>query len=168
MTVPLPEEVRESYLEIRERQTGTVVTTLEILSPKHKRSRDGRDAYLWKRQRVLASLTHLVEIDLLRSGTPMPIQGAVQKTDYRILISRGDRRPIAQLYPFNLQESIPVFQLPLKAGDMEPLVDLNTILDGVYERAGFDLRVDYTQPPQPALSQEDATWADVLLREQHG
>ncbi|GAB4383622.1 MAG: DUF4058 family protein [Elainellaceae cyanobacterium] len=163
--VPLMEEMQERYLEIREVKTGAVITTLEVLSPKNKRAGEGRDAYLRKRQQVLTSLTHLVEIDLLRAGKPMPIQGNPANADYRILVSRGDRRPTAQLYPFSLHDPIPNFPLPLKAGDMEPLVNLGEILNGVYERAGFDLRIDYMQPLQPPLSEASMTWVDGLLRE---
>jgi hypothetical protein len=95
----------------------------------------------------------------------MPIQGIATGTDYRILVSRGDRRPTAQLYVFNLQDMIPSFPLPLKGGDAEPLINLNEILNGVYERAGFDLRIDYMQPFQPPLTEEGITWADRLLQE---
>ena len=117
------------------------------------------------RQQVLASYTHLIEIDLLRSGKPMPIQGSEVTTDYRILISRENRRPTAQLYAFNVQDCIPVFALPLKVGDTEPLVELKPIMDGVYDRAGFDLRIDYTKSTQPPLLEEDAAWANALLRD---
>jgi hypothetical protein len=165
VTVPLMEEMQERYLEIREVKTGAVITTLEVLSPKNKRAGEGRDAYLRKRQQVLTSLTHLVEIDLLRAGKPMPIQGNPPKADYRILVSRGDRRPTAQLYAFSLRDPIPGFPLPLKVGHAEPLVNLNEILNGVYERAGFDLRIDYTQPLQPPLAEEGMAWIDGLLQE---
>lgn len=165
VTVPLMEEMQERYLEIREVKTGAVITTLEVLSPKNKRAGEGRDAYLRKRQQVLTSLTHLVEIDLLRAGKPMPIQGNAPGADYRILVSRGDRRPTAQLYAFSLRDSIPSFPLPLKVGDAELLVNLNETLNGIYERAGFDLRIDYTQPLQPSLSEEGMAWIDGLLQE---
>jgi Protein of unknown function (DUF4058) len=49
VTVPMPEEVRESYLEIREVAGGQVVTVMEILSPTHKRPGAGRIAYERKR-----------------------------------------------------------------------------------------------------------------------
>jgi hypothetical protein len=65
VTVPLTEEITERYLEIREVKTGRVVTVVEVLSPKNKRVGEGRDKYLTKRQKVLNSATHLVEIDLL-------------------------------------------------------------------------------------------------------
>jgi hypothetical protein len=68
VTVPMPAEVNERYLEVRELGTDTVVTVIEVLSPKNKRKGEGRTAYETKRQTVLGSLSHLVEIDLLRGG----------------------------------------------------------------------------------------------------
>ncbi|MEO0407504.1 MAG: DUF4058 family protein [Cyanobacteria bacterium P01_A01_bin.135] len=62
VTVPLPEEITERYLEIRALETGAVITAIELLSPKSKRSGVGRTAYLKKRQQVLGSLTHLVSL----------------------------------------------------------------------------------------------------------
>ncbi|NET38424.1 MAG: DUF4058 family protein [Cyanothece sp. SIO1E1] len=163
VTVPLSEEIQERYLEIRETNTGTVVTTIEVLSPKNKRSGQGRDAYLRKRQQILTSYTHLVEIDLLRNGTPMPVQGEKGVTDYRILLSRSDTRPQAQLYAFNLRDTIPAFVLPLKTGDEEPRIELKSSLDGIYDRAGYRFRIDYNQAASPALSAPDIDWADALL-----
>ena len=94
VTLTMAEEVQERYLEIREVATGTVITAIEILPPKNKRAGEGRQTYERKRNQVLASLTHLVEIDLLRDGQPLPILRAT-KSDYRIVVSRSDRRPSA-------------------------------------------------------------------------
>lgn len=164
VTVPMTQEVQERYLEIREVATGAVITSIEILSPKNKRSGEGRLAYERKRNQVLASLTHLIEIDLLRGGQPLPIGGAV-KSDYRILISRSDRRPSAQLYAFNVRQEIPQFPIPLTPEDEEPVLDLQAIFGKVYERGRYHLAVDYTQPAQPTLSGVDAVWAEALLQE---
>ena len=164
VTLPMPEETREGYLEIREVGTGDVITVVEILSPKNKRAGKGREAYERKRQKLLLSATHLIEIDLLRRGKPMPMQGKIQG-DYRILVSREERRPRADLYAFTLREEIPSFPLPLKPGDAPLKVELQTLFSGVYDRAGFDLDIDYTQPPVPSLKKEDAVWVDTLLRE---
>ena len=65
--LPNFEEVRESFLEVKEAATQKVVTVIEILSPSNKRGL-GREKYLAKRQKILASQTHLIEIDLLREG----------------------------------------------------------------------------------------------------
>ncbi|BAY25171.1 hypothetical protein NIES2100_49770 [Calothrix sp. NIES-2100] len=166
VNVPIPEEVREGYLEVREVGTGEVVTVIEVLSPKNKRPGAGRNAYESKRQQVLGSLSHLVEIDLLRGGKPMPILGTEIPASYRILVSRCNYRPKAELYPFNLPEAIPSFLLPLRQGDTEPLLDLQALIHGVYDRAGFDLAIDYTHEPVPPLSSADGIWVDALLKEQ--
>jgi len=158
------EEVREGYLEVREVGTGEVVTAIEILSPKNKRSKERRKAYESKRQQVLSSLTHLVEIE--RNGEPMPILGNQIKSDYRILVSRSESRPKAELYPFGLQKKIPTFLLPLCPSDREPLVDLQALIHGVYDRAGFDLAIDYTCEPVPPLAEADVVWANALLQQQ--
>ncbi|HEY9648093.1 MAG TPA: DUF4058 family protein [Chroococcidiopsis sp.] len=159
--MPLSEEVNERYLEIREVATGTVVTVIEILSPKNKRAGEGRIAYERKRNQVLASASHLIEIDLLRGGTPFPLGGGDLK-DYRIVISRSNQRPIADLYAFSLRQPIPSVPIPLLPGEEEPLLNLQTLLDYVYERGRYQLAIAYTQPPQPPLSEADAEWAKTL------
>ncbi len=162
IAVPLPEEVRERYLEIREVSTGQVITVLKILSPKNKRSGVGRTAYERKRQQILSSTTHLVEVDLLRSGPRMHLLGDVPVTSYYILVSRSHHRSIADLYAFNLREEIPIFSLPLAPNESEPEVDLQELLNGVYDRASLDLVINYTQHPTPALK-GDAVWVEALL-----
>jgi hypothetical protein len=62
--VPVPDEVRETYLEVRETGTDYVIAVLEVLSPTNKRPGRGRRIYEDKRLDVLATRTHLVEIDL--------------------------------------------------------------------------------------------------------
>lgn len=161
VTLPLTEEVTERYLEIREAKTGKVVTVVEVLSPKNKRVGEGRDKYLTKRQKVLNSSTHLVEIDLLRTGDFMPMAAAVP-SDYRILVSRANLRPEAELYPFNVRESIPQFLFPLQHGDREPVVNLYEVLRQVYESAALDLAIDYDLQPVPPLSHSDFQWVQSL------
>lgn len=164
VTLPMPEMVKEGYLEIREVGTEAVVTAIEILSPSNKRSGEGRDTYEKKRQRVLGSATHLVEIDLLRAGKPMPTLNNNIESNYRILVSRADRRPYADLYAFDMPSPIPSFSLPLQPGDAEPVLDLQFLLNEVYDLSGYDLAIAYSQEPVPPLSEADAAWADAWLR----
>ncbi|MEC4819467.1 MAG: DUF4058 family protein [Scytonema sp. PMC 1069.18] len=166
VTVPMPETVRESYLEVREVTTREVVTVIELLSPKNKRAGEGRRAYEKKRQRVLGSFTNLVEIDLLRDGKPLPILYNDIQSDYRILVSREEHRPKADLYAFNLPNPIPSFSLPLRSEDIEPFIDLQTLLRELYDRASYDLVIDYRQEAVPALKEVNAAWNDNWLRQQ--
>jgi hypothetical protein len=162
--VPLPDEIREIYLEIRTAGENRVVTVLEILSPTNKRPGAGRRLYEEKRLALFGTRTHLVEIDLLRDGPPMTMAGCPPEVAYRILISRAGQRPRADLLIFGVREPVPAFALPLLPGDDEPRVELNRLLHELYDRAGFDLRVDYTRPPEPPLNADDAAWSDELLR----
>jgi hypothetical protein len=160
--VPLTEEIQERYLEIKEVATGQVVTVIELLSPKNKRAGEGRNAYLHKRQRIMMSKTHLVEIDLLRAGEPLPMLGAAQ-SDYRVLVSASGSRPKAQLYAFNVRQEIPQINIPLLQSAVT--LDLQSLVHQVYDRARFRLAIDYQQLPTPQLSREDRAWLSELLQQ---
>ena len=167
ITIPQPETIKEWYLQVKDVETKQVITVLEILSPKNKKTGEGRHKYLRKRERVLMSLIHFIEIDLLRKGEimPMNISGEIT-TDYRIIISRSDRRPQADLYAFNLAQEIPSIPLPLKPEDEEPLIPLQALLHSLYERGSYDLAINYQKQSLPDISEDDKMWVDNLLKEQ--
>ncbi len=157
--IPIDSEVKERYLEVRDTATNSVVTVIEILSPVNKRPGKGRATYEDKRQKILESTAYLVEIDLLRAFAPMPLLQDNIPWDYRILISRSEQRPQADLYGFNLSEPIPFFPLPLKNSEEGIEVNLQKILEALYDRAGYEYRIDYQQPiPPPALSPANQAW----------
>ena len=165
--LPMVEEMIERHLEIRDTTTQEVVTAIEILSPTNKETLDGRQRYEKKRINVLASATNLVEIDLLRNGRPFPMKlaGATteSQSDYRIVISRSWQRPAADLYFFSVRQPIPSFYIPLRYGEQEPVLPLNQLLHELYDSGGYDLAIDYSQPPEPPLSDEDAAWAAQVV-----
>ncbi|MEO0455801.1 MAG: DUF4058 family protein [Cyanobacteria bacterium P01_A01_bin.114] len=159
VNIPVPDMVNERYLEIREVVSEQVITVIEVLSPKNKRAGRGRTVYEEKRLKVLTSLTHLVEIDLLRTDRPLPVIGRPAEALYSILVSRSEQRPAADLYGFGLREPIPSFLLPLKPGDQDLLVHLQAVFAAVYEQARYRSRIDYLQPlSEPTLGAEDQAW----------
>lgn len=85
------------------------------------------------------------------------------RSHYRILVSRANLGPEAELYPFNLGESIPQFLLPLQSGDEEPVVNLSEVLGEVYQEAALDLAIDYSVQSIPALSEGDFQWVRSLM-----
>lgn len=152
---------------MREVGSNAVITVVEVLSPKNKRQGKGRRLYGEKRQHILSSRSHLVEIDLLRAEAPLPMQGAVQLADYHILVSRAGTRPQAELYAVTVRQPLPRFPLPLKSPGESVVVDLCAIFQGVYDRASYDLRIDYSQPPPP-FSAADQAWLQQLLAPEWG
>lgn len=161
----MSEEVREGYLEVIDLATKEVVTVIEVLSPANKRPGKGREMYEEKRDKIFGSRTNFVEIDLLRGWEPLPVLDNDIAANYRILVSRSNQRPGADLYLFNLPDVIPSFPLPLRSPDVEPIVDLQALLNTVYDRAAYDITLDYMAELVPALSESDAVWADALLSE---
>lgn len=63
LNLPMPGERREAFLTLRDRESMEVVTVIELLSPANRRpGGDGRREYRSKRESLLASATHLVEL----------------------------------------------------------------------------------------------------------
>ncbi len=160
--VPMPIEFEQSYLEIREVATRRVVTVIEILSHANKQGRRGREQYRVKRNDILASRTNLIEVDLLRAGVRPPIK-LNDDDDYIMLVSRRRQRPNADAYLFSVRDRIPTIPVPLKRNEPELTLDLQPLLAELYDAGGYDLAIDYSQPPTPHLDEADAMWAQQLL-----
>jgi hypothetical protein len=164
IVIPDDEEVEETFLEIRELPGRKLISVIEVLSPTNKKASDGRREYLDKRKRWIKSRISLVEIDLLRSGAPMPVKDPPE-ADYRIVICRDGRRGDAELFAFSYKSPIPPIKIPLVPGDSEPILELSAVLHSLYERARYDLVIDYQKPPQPSLRAEDEPWAAAIIAE---
>ena len=168
-TVTVIEE-REPYLRILDRETREVVTVIELLSPTNKRPGSDRDAFLAKRDRVLASRAGYVEIDLLRGGPPMPMNEEPPAGTYRVVVSRGGNgpaafwpsRPPADVWLWELRDPLPNVPVPLKPPHPDAVLDLRAALDRTYDEAGFEDYLHLT-PPDPPLGGDDAAWASEVL-----
>jgi hypothetical protein len=145
VSLPMLRPVHERYLEVRQAKTDAVIAVIEVLSPKNKRAGEGRIAYEKKRRIILDSTTHLVEIDLLRGGQTMPIVGVRSQAAYRILVSRSEQRPAADLYGVTVPQSLPTVPVPLPAGEPVPSLNLQAVFDRVYEEARYAIRIDYSR-----------------------
>lgn len=155
----LAQEVeRVSYLEIRDAASGEVVTIVELLSPTNKR--EDRLTYLARREKVLGSAVHLVEIDLLRGGRAMP-EAKRPPCAYSVLVSHADGRPRAGFWPIQLRERLPEVPVPLRDPDPPAKVDLQAILHRVYDVSAYEDFI-YRGRPEPPLDPEDAAWAESL------
>ena len=152
---------RQSYIEIRDRDSRELITVVELLSPSNKKAGTDREQYLAKRRELLASSVHLVEIDLLRGGIRMPVED-LPDCDYCILVSRSEQRPRVGLWPIRLREPLPTIPIPLSAPDPDARVDLKQALDRVYDAAGYEDYI-YDGKPRPPLHPDDAAWARQFL-----
>jgi hypothetical protein len=152
---------RISRVEIRDRWQRALVTVIEVLSPTNKTPGPDRAQYEAKRRQILASPTHFVEIDLLRGGPRLPMK-PIPACAYCILISRHLTRPKAELLPLQLRDRLPVFPIPLRQPDADATVNLQKLLDRVYDAAHYENDI-YLGAPEPALTPADDAWARQFL-----
>ena len=149
------------YVEIRDREGNQIVTVIELLSPADKRSGGDREQYLHKRQEVLLSGAHFVEIDLLRGGPRLPAEN-LPECDYCAAVSRVEERPNVGVWPVRLRERLPAINVPLAAPDPDASLDLQAMLDLVYDRARYGPQL-YRRPVTPPLAPADAEWAKQFV-----
>jgi len=152
---------RHAYLEIRDRRGRELITVIELLSPSNKRPGPDREQYLGKRLQFLHGNVHLVEIDLLRGGPRLPVDGLVE-CDYYALVSRWEDRAQTGVWPIGIREPLPVLPIPLRAPDPHARLDLQAVLHRLYDDAGYGDYI-YTGTPQPPLAPEDDAWARQFI-----
>jgi hypothetical protein len=159
------EEVHEPYLTIVDRSSGVAITVIEVLSPANKKPKSpGRESFEQKKRQVMYSPTHWVEIDLLRGTRMVHVPRKLGPHQYLVHISRRKLRPRGQLWGIRLPQRLPIVPIPLKDGDPDGGLDLQAALDAVYDRVGYDLRIDYRKEPKPPLGDKLSAWSDQLLQ----
>jgi hypothetical protein len=147
---------RQRYIEIRDRRNRQLVTIVELLSPSNKAPGDDWEQYQTKRTEALKSLAHLVEIDLLRGGRPMPERDR-PKSSYGVMVSRVEERPTAGFWPIALRDRPPTIPVPLRENAYATL-DLQAMLHRVYDHGTYAEEI-YESDPVPALEAADLAWA---------
>ncbi len=161
VTLPAVETERVPFIEIRDRENQRLVTIIELLSPSNKKRGADREQYELKRSTILASQTNLVEIDLLRAG-PRFAPADETESDYCVLVSRTEDRPVADLWPISLRERLPEIPIPLNPGEAEVKLDLQAIVHRIYDVMGYEDRL-YDASLQPPLRVEDIEWVAALV-----
>jgi len=163
-------EIHEPLVAILDRQSGRrVVTVIELTSPTNKYAGPGRRSYLDKQTEVLNSETHLVEIDLQRTGPhvlAVPEWAARNHGpyDYLVSVNRARRsRETYELYPRRLAQRLPRIPVPLADPDADVIVDLQALVVQAYEAGAYRDRLNYDAPCVPPLSPEDQAWANQLI-----
>lgn len=161
VTIPRLRKRKVGYLEVVDAGNKKVVTVIELLSPSNKYAGEDRESYLTKRRELFATRVNLIELDFLRGGPRLPLNG-LPTCSYYAMVSRPPARPKADIWPINLRNPLPSIPVPLREGEPEAAVDLQAVLNRTYDEAGYGDRV-YGTPPEPQLAPEDAEWAAAVL-----
>jgi len=162
----IEEDFTETFIEIYELEPEErLVTSIEVLSPSNKRKgTPGWKKYLRKRQALLLGKANLVEIDLLRSGTRMPMLDPWPDSPYYVLIARERSAPLCRAWPGDFDRPLPTIPIPLSKPDPDIALPLQPLVDGIYERSRYDHSIDYAKPLKPPLSEKQTSWLKGRLR----
>ena len=115
--------------------------------------------------------TSLVEVDLTRAGhrrllmdmnsIPAERRGEYMVSVWRAYTGKFGRR---EGYGLPLRERLPGVRVPLRNGDPDIVLDLQSLVDQAYEAGAYGRALDYVRPLDVPLAVDDAAWADGLLR----
>ena len=126
----LDEEVREPYLEVIDTASDRVVTVIELLSPASKVARsEGLESFRGKRDAIMRSQAHWVEIDLLRRGVSLSLRERIRPHEYFVHVSPVKLRRRGWVWPIRLSQRLPAIRIPLRSGDDDVVLDLQIVLD---------------------------------------
>jgi hypothetical protein len=146
-----------------------LVTAIEFLSPSNKIGDDERESYRERRRGFLAHGVNYVEIDLIRSGGYVLYPDETLMTGslsvpYRTCVIRPSDLDRVAVYPMSLREKLPAFRIPLRPTDREAVLNLQPLVEQVYQNGKYGRTIDYAKDPDPKVAGEDAVWADGLLK----
>jgi hypothetical protein len=163
-------EHREAFVGIYEATPEQrLVTCIEVLSPSNKRpNTPGWDLYQRKRQSLLLSGVHLVEIDLLRGGQRMPMLDPWPASPYTLLVARAKKFQLCKVWPVHFQRPLPPIPVPLIKSDPDIPLQLQPLIDTIYRRYRYEQSIDYTRPLDPPLGPKETAWLAGRLRARPG
>lgn len=160
------ERVKLRRVVIRLTTTGELVTAIEILSPTNKRG-EGLHEYRAKRERILRSDVHLIELDLLRAGKRPGLEvdrDAVGDNDYVVVVNRSGEMRFSDIWASSISEPLPTIPVPLLYPDEDLALNLTAAVHALYQRYGYWRIIDYSQPiPTLNLRPDMLTWWNEQL-----
>ena len=163
------EKIPARWVEIHDARGG-LVTVLEVLSPANK-TEAGWWPYHRRQEHFLAAGVNLVEIDLVRGGIHV-VSIARERlsfpagTCHVVCVARsfGQASPRLEVYLCPLREPLPTIRVPLRRGDPDVALALQTLIDRCYRTGRYWLS-DHTRPLQPpAADESESAWIEERLR----
>lgn len=160
----MPEPMVQTFVEIRDIESQSLVTAIEMLSPTNKRG-DGLAEFRKKRIEFLSGSAHYLEIDFLRIGERFPTARTLPSVPYFVFLSRAARRPRLDAWPITLNEKLPTVSIPLLPGDDDVALDLQLAWQTIYDIFRYEILVDHSCDPAVPLSSEQLAWTRNRLLE---
>jgi Protein of unknown function (DUF4058) len=165
----IQEEHREAFIEIYDANPSQrLVTSIEVLSPSNKRpGTEGWELYQRKRQSLLLGDVSLVEFDLLRGGQRMPMFDPWPESTYTLLVARA-KTQLCRVWRAYCLRPLPPIHVPLAKPDHDIPLDVQPMIDEIYQRFRYQRSIDYAKPLSPPLDHAESDWLEKQVRAKRG
>jgi hypothetical protein len=87
---------------------------------------------------------------------------------YTVLVARAKKAQLCRVWSASFREPLPTIPVPLAKPDPDVPLNLQPLIDAVYQRSCYERSIDYTHPLTPALSAEETAWLEQKLRARTG
>lgn len=164
----LDDPIIERFIQIQGVDDERLIAVIEVVSPTNK-SGNGLKEYRKKREELIESGVHVVEIDLVRQGNWRALMrphacARNHWSEYRVTVRLGGDRQTAYVHPAPLRRPLPSFAIPLREGDPEVKLNLQELVNLAYARGRYGETLNYTRPLDVPLSDEDAAWVKQIMQ----
>lgn len=163
LVVPFEMETwTERWIQIFDKASNRVVTTIEFLSPGNKMGLAQRAQFRRKQNQFLEAGVNVVEIDLIREGewavsSPQSYLPEAYRYPYRIAVIRGHQQAHAECYKAPLQQRLPAIRIPLRPHEPDIPLDIQPLIDAAWERGTYS-DIDYEHAECPPFHASDTAW----------
>jgi hypothetical protein len=94
----------------------------------------------------------------------MPMLDPLPKTPYYLLVGRWYKEGVCRVWPASYLRALPFLPIPLDRPDPDAQLDLQPLVNAIYERSRYGLDIDYTKALDPALGEADRAWLAEQLK----
>jgi hypothetical protein len=115
------------------------------------------------RQAHLEGRVNLVEIDLVRGGQRIPMEEDWPASPGYVLTCWKKTAPMCKVWPAYFDRPLPKLRVPLAPRDDDLVMDLQPMVEAIYERSRYAMDINYERPCLPPLDERTAAWIKERL-----
>ena len=87
---------------------------------------------------------------------------------YTLLLGRAFKDYRCQVWRAYFDRPLPQVSVPLAEPDADIPLDLQPMIEAIYQRSRYAGTIDYRKPPNPPLNAEETAWLEKQLRQRQG
>jgi len=86
------------------------------------------------------------------------------ESPYTMLVARAKRAQLCRVWEAHFQRPLPSLPVPLAKPDPDVRLDLQPMIDSIYQRSRYERSIDYDKPLTPPLDAAAAAWLEQQLK----